>query len=71
MADIIDFSRRLQQLREQQAEADQYEDALEVLDSILNLTDGQALFVFNVRGQLRSTKVRGSRFYEIDPDRLP
>lgn len=70
MADILDLSRRLEQRRQQQEEADQYDDALEVLNDILSLADGQALFIFNIRGKLKATRVSGSRFYQVDPDSL-
>lgn len=70
MTDVIDLAARRGRRRPPQEREDQYEDALAVLDDILNLSDGQALFVFNVRGKLRSAKVRGSRFYEVDPESL-
>lgn len=69
MANVIDLTSRIQQLKCNQEQEDQYDDALEVLDDILNLTDGQALFVFNIKGKLRATKVRGSRF-EVNPEEL-
>ena len=64
MGKIIDLSGRLAQ-----KELSQGADPEEVLDKLLALNDGEVMFVFNIKGDLRYQIQHGKRF-EVDPTKF-
>ena len=64
MAKVIDLKPRLAQ-----REIERGAGAEEVLNRIFEMKDGEVMFVFNIKGNLRFQVQAGQRF-EIDPTKL-
>lgn len=64
MAKVLDLTSRLAQ-----KELAQGADPEEVLERLLGMQDGEVMFVFNIKGDLRYQVQQGQRF-EIDPTKL-
>jgi hypothetical protein len=77
MAKIIDLLKRKAMMEEAEAWAlaydgglETYDDAIEVLDSLLSMKEGDVFLVYLLDGNLLCREMTGTKRFVIDPEEL-